>query len=69
MIWCEELGKYGGVFIDENGSIGYKHHYCGKKNIYNGLKTCKLNVENVCSSAMTTGQHARVNSRTDQSGA
>jgi len=26
VIWCEELGKYGGVFIDENGSICYKYH-------------------------------------------
>jgi len=26
VIWCEEIGKYGGVFIGENGSIGYKHH-------------------------------------------
>jgi len=26
VIWCEELGKYGGVFIGGNGSIGYKHH-------------------------------------------
>jgi len=22
VIWCEELGKYGGVFIGGNGSIG-----------------------------------------------
>jgi len=36
-----------------------------KKKVYNGLKTCKLNVENltkveknVCSSALTTGQRA-----------
>jgi len=26
VIWCEELGKYGGVSIGGNGSIGYKHH-------------------------------------------
>jgi len=26
VIWCEELGKYGGVFIGGNGSIGCKHH-------------------------------------------
>ena len=26
VIWWEELGKYGGVFISENDSIGYKHH-------------------------------------------
>jgi len=26
VIWCEELGKYGGVFIGGNDSIGYKHH-------------------------------------------
>jgi len=35
VIWCEEIGKYGGVFIGGNGSIGYKHHYCGQKNVYN----------------------------------
>ena len=26
VIWCEEIGKYGEVFISENGSISYKHH-------------------------------------------
>jgi len=26
VIWCEELGKYEGVFIGGNDSIGYKHH-------------------------------------------
>jgi len=26
VIWYEELGKYGGVFIGGNSSIGYKHH-------------------------------------------
>jgi len=26
VIWCEELRKYGGVFIGGNGSIGYKHN-------------------------------------------
>jgi len=26
VIWCEKLGKYEGVFIGGNGSIGYKHH-------------------------------------------
>jgi len=26
VIWCEEIGKYEGVFIGGNGSIGYKHH-------------------------------------------
>jgi len=35
VIWCEEIGKYEGVFIGENGSVGYKNHKCGKK------KTCK----------------------------
>jgi len=42
--------------------------------VYNELKTCKLIVENlttvkkknVCSSALTTGQRAWVNSRTCQ---
>ena len=33
MIWCEELGKYGGVFIGGNGSVGYKNHNCGQKNV------------------------------------
>ena len=33
VIWCEEIGKYGGVFIGGNGSIGYNHHKCGKKNV------------------------------------
>jgi len=26
VIWCEELGKYEGVFIGGNDSICYKHH-------------------------------------------
>jgi len=26
VIWCGEIGKYEGVFIDGNDSIGYKHH-------------------------------------------
>jgi len=26
VICCEELGKYEGVFIGENSSIGCKHH-------------------------------------------
>jgi len=26
VIWCEESGKYGGVFIGGNCSTGYKHH-------------------------------------------
>jgi len=26
LIWCEELGKYGGVFIGGNCSIGCKQH-------------------------------------------
>ena len=33
MIWCEEMGKYGGVFIGGNGSIGYNYHKCGQKNV------------------------------------
>jgi len=36
-----------GVLIGGNGSIGYKHINVVKKNVYNGLKTCKLNVENL----------------------
>jgi len=26
VIWCEEIGKYRGVFIGGNDSIGYKYH-------------------------------------------
>jgi len=33
VIWCEEIGKYRGVFIGENGSVGYNHHKCGQKNV------------------------------------
>ena len=40
VIWCEEIGKYGGVFIGENGSISYNNHKCGQK-------TCKLGKKNV----------------------
>jgi len=40
VIWCEKIGKYGGVFIGENGSISYKDHKCGKKK----CKWCKKNV-------------------------
>ena len=56
MIWCEEIGKYEGVFICENGSISYKNHKCGQKTCKWCKKTCRLNVEkltkvkkNVCS--------------------
>jgi len=38
VIWREEIGKYGGVFIGENGIIGYKTINVVKK-------TCRLNVE------------------------
>jgi len=31
VIWCEEIGKYGRVFISGNGNVGYKNHKCGKK--------------------------------------
>jgi len=33
VIWCEEIGKYEGVFIGENGSISYNRHKCGQKNM------------------------------------
>jgi len=33
VIWCEEIRKYGGVFIGGNGSVGYKNHKYGKKNV------------------------------------
>jgi hypothetical protein len=46
VIWCEEIGKYGGVFIGGNGSIGYNNHKCGKKKCKLGKKkTCRLKVE------------------------
>jgi len=46
VIWCEEIGKYGGVFIGGNGSIGYNYHKCRKKMCKLG-KTCRLKVENL----------------------
>ena len=33
VIWCEEIWKYGAVFIGGNGSIGYNNHKCGQKNV------------------------------------
>ena len=33
MIWCKEIRKYEGVFIDGNDSIGCNHHKCGQKNV------------------------------------
>jgi len=45
VIWCEEIGKYGGTFIGGNGSIGYKNHKCGQKMCKFRKKTCRLNVE------------------------
>jgi len=33
VIWCEEMGKYGVVFIGGNGSISYNYHKCGQKNV------------------------------------
>jgi len=33
VIWCEEIGKYEGVFIGGNGSIGYNYNKCGQKNV------------------------------------
>jgi len=38
VIWCEEIRKYGGVFIGGNDSIGYKHHSCGPKTCIMGKK-------------------------------
>ena len=26
VIWCEEIGRYRGVFIGGNSSFGYKYH-------------------------------------------
>jgi len=28
--WCEEMGKFGGVFIGGNDSIGYNYHKCSQ---------------------------------------
>jgi len=39
MIWCEEIGKYGGVFIGGNSNVGYNHHKCGQKTC-KGPKKC-----------------------------
>jgi len=47
VIWCEEIGKYGGVFISENGSIGYNYHKFGQKTCKLGKKKCRLKVEKV----------------------
>ena len=30
MRWCEEMGKFGGVFIGGNDSIGYNYHKCSQ---------------------------------------
>ena len=44
MIWCKEIGKYGGVFICGNGSVGYNNHTCGQK----PCKFGKTNVQIEC---------------------
>jgi len=31
--WCEEMGKFGGVFIGGNGKINYNYHKCSQKNV------------------------------------
>ena len=31
--WCEEMRKFGGVFIGGNGNIVYNYHKCSKKNV------------------------------------
>jgi len=31
VIWCEEIGKYGEVFL--GGNVGYNHHKYGQKNV------------------------------------
>jgi hypothetical protein len=31
VIWCEELGKYGGVFIGRNVNLGCNYHKYGQK--------------------------------------
>jgi len=38
--WCEEMRKFGGVFIGGNGNIGYNYNKYSKKT----CKTCKKNV-------------------------
>jgi len=40
--WCEEIEKFGGVFIGENGKIGYNYYKCSKKREKTFIKkTCK----------------------------
>jgi len=31
--WCEEMGKFGGVFIGRNVNIGYNYNKCSKKSV------------------------------------
>jgi len=31
--WCEEIGKFGEVFIGGNDNIGYNYNKCSKKNV------------------------------------
>jgi len=49
-MWCEKIGKYGGVFIGGNGSKSYK-----KKHIYGQKKRVKV-VENVLIECWKPGQ-------------
>jgi len=59
--WCEEMGKFEGVFIGGNGNKGYTYNKYSKKT----CKTCKKNVQNqltkvqkTCSWAQTTGHNS-----------
>jgi len=36
--WCEEMKRFGGVFIGENSKIGYNYHKCSQKNVKNFKK-------------------------------
>jgi hypothetical protein len=45
--WCEEMGKFGGVFIGENGNISYNYNKCSKKTYKTCKKKCRNKVENL----------------------
>jgi len=53
--WCEEMGKFGGVFIGRDCNISYIYHKysqkCVKHNkkVQNQLKSLDQSSKNVCS--------------------
>jgi len=63
--WCEEMGKFDGLFIGGDCNIGYIYHkYSQKnvnklnKNVQNQLNCIEHHPKNVCPSVLTTGQRA-----------